>query len=110
MEIIGKPKLIKLKKKNLGNVKLANAIDKLITDIESEKWNDQNDIYKFRPDADKIKDGFFFFDLSAHRTLILIEIKNLAQIVWCGNHDEYEATFKNNKDTVRKWLKSNNWL
>jgi mRNA interferase HigB len=38
--------------------------------------------------------------------MILIEFEDdgEATIVWCGSHDEYETTFKNNKSTIKKWL------
>lgn len=44
--------------------------------------------------------------------MILIEFGEdcEATIVWCGTHDEYEATFKNNKDTIAKWLKSKGYI
>jgi hypothetical protein len=35
---------------------------------------------------------------------------NEATVVWLGNHQEYESNFKNNKETIRKWLKKNNWI
>ena len=33
-----------------------------------------------------------------------------ATVVWTGNHKEYETVFKNNKNTIRKWLKVNDWI
>lgn len=33
-----------------------------------------------------------------------------ATIVWPGNHDEYELTFKNNRKVIRKWLRDNDWI
>lgn len=112
MEIIGKHKLIKLKKKNIGNVLLVKAIEKLMNDLELSTWENQDSMLKIRQDADCIYDGFYFFDIHIHRTLICVEFgeDGEALIVWCGSHDEYEITFKNNKDTIRKWLKSNEWI
>ena len=45
-------------------------------------------------------------------TLILIELDNEgeATIIWVGTHKEYEATFKSNKKTIEKWLRSNSYL
>jgi len=65
-----------------------------------------------RPDADCVhNDGFYFFDISIHRTMILIEFdKNEASVAWVGSHSEYDRTFKNNKKTIRNWLKSNDWI
>jgi mRNA interferase HigB len=31
-------------------------------------------------------------------------------VVWVGTHQEYEMTFKNDKNTIKKWLNSNDWL
>ena len=44
--------------------------------------------------------------------MILIEFEEdgEATIVWCGNHQEYERTFKNNKQVIKKWLKKNDWI
>lgn len=113
MSLIGKPKLLKLKRKNRGNAKLVKAIDELIKDIEDNSWVNDNEIKESRPDADCVHDdGFYFFDLNIHRTLILIEFDNAgeATVAWAGTHQEYEATFKNNKNTIRKWLRSNEYI
>jgi len=112
MRIIGKKNIIKLKKKNVGNKKLSNEIDKLMTDLESFNPISQN-ILEVRKDADCVhKDGFYFFNISIHRTLILIEFddEGEATIVWIGTHQEYETTFKNNKSTIEKWLRKNNYI
>lgn len=99
-------------KKNRGNNKLRIEIDKLINTLKEANWSSQEDISKSRPDADRIHpDGFYFFNIYKDRTMILIEIEEKqASIVWCGNHDEYVSTFKNNKNTIRKWLHSKNWI
>jgi hypothetical protein len=57
-------------------------------------------------------DGFYFFDIHIHRTLILVEIdeEGEATIVWAGTHQEYETTFKNNKSTIEKWLRKNGYI
>lgn len=31
-------------------------------------------------------------------------------IVWVGTHQDYETTFKNNKDTIEKWLRSKGYI
>ena len=50
----------------------------------------------------------YFFDIHIHRTLILIEFddRGEATVVWTGTHQEYEAIFKNNKNTIEKWLRA----
>lgn len=113
MRIIGKRKLEKLRRKNLGNKPLSDHITKLITDIKNAEWKTEIELKKDRPDADKVHaDGFYFFDVSIHRTMILIEFEpsGEATLVWLGTHQEYERKFKNNKRTIEKWLKQNNWI
>lgn len=107
LELLRKHKLIKLKAKNRGNTKLIKAIDRLISDIENAKWTKQTDIKATRPDADCVhSDGFYFFDLNIHRTLILVVFEdNEATVVWTGSHDEYDKIFKGNKATIEKWLR-----
>jgi len=112
MRLTNKKVLEKLKRKNRGNKPLANAIDKLIKDIEDNEWKNQTELNESRSDADCVhSDGFYFFNISIHRTMILVEFDDgEASVVWLGNHQEYESTFKNNKNTIKKWLKSNNWI
>jgi|SRR5690554_4365453 len=112
MRILGRKVIVKLKKKNIGNKKLCNAIDKLIRDIENFNPKLQ-DLKAVRKDADCVhSDGFYFFDIHFHRTLIMIEFdqEGEATIVWAGSHQEYEETFKNNKKTIKKWLKNNGYI
>jgi len=112
MRIIGKKQLEKLKRKSKGNTPLVLEIDNLIKDIEGSNWKNQTELKAIRKDADCVhSDGFYFFNISIHRTLILIEFEeDGASVVWVGNHQEYEKTFKNNKSVIKKWLKSNNWI
>ena len=114
MELLNKKKLVKLQKKNKGNKKLVDAIKQLISDIEGEDIDGYEKLQEVRQDADKVhNDGLYFFDIHVHRTLILIEMDedlSEATVVWVGNHDEYERTFKNNKSTIHKWLRNNDWI
>lgn len=113
MEIVGKKLLEKLKRKNQGNIALKMAIDDLIRDLENHTFQTQEELKNIRPDADSVhSDGFYFFNINVHRTLILIEFEEdgEATIVWCGSHDKYEETFKNNKDTIHKWLRDREWI
>lgn len=107
LDLLQKNKLIKLKKKNRGNSKLIEAIDKLISDIENANWAKPTEIKKDRPDADNVhSDGFYFFDLNIHRTMLLIVFEDdEATVVWTGTHLEYDNTFKGNKTTIEKWLR-----
>lgn len=104
MRLTNQRLLIKLKKKNIGNVKLTNAIDELIDDLENNLFKTLAELKAIRNDADKVHaDGFCFFDINVHRTMIMIEFDDdEATIVWVGTHDEYENTFKNNKSTIEK--------
>jgi len=108
LELLQKNKLIKLKRKNRGNTKLLNAIDKLILDIENAEWTKKTNIKISRPDADCVhSDGFYFFDINIHRTMILIVFEDdEAVVIWTGSHDEYDKTFKGNKTTIGKWLRN----
>ncbi|BAU53055.1 type II toxin-antitoxin system HigB family toxin [Mucilaginibacter gotjawali] len=102
-----------MKHKNKGNTLLCGAIDDLIEIIESKNWSSKEEILRDRPDADQVhSDGFYFFDINIHRTLILIEFEanGDASIVWAGNHQEYEAVFKNNKVVIKKWLTKQGWI
>ena len=113
MEIVGKKILEKIKRKNKGNIPLIASIDALIKTLEENEFKNQSEIIKIRPDADCVhSDGFYFFNINIHRTMILIEFEENgeATIVWCGSHDEYENTFKNNKNTIKKWLKEREWI
>ena len=113
MEIVGKRILEKLKKKNKGNILLVSAIETLIKELEESSFSNQTELLEKRKDADCVhSDGFYFFDINIHRTLILIEFEENREItiVWCGSHDEYEIAFKNNKSTIQKWLKERDWI
>jgi len=108
LKLLRKDKLLKIKRKNQGNLKLTKAIDKLIEDIESSELKDKIDLIESRPDADRVhSEDFFFFDINIHRTLALIVFnEQYAEILWVGNHDEYDSTFKGNKKTIETWLRN----
>lgn len=113
MDLVNKKILEKLKRKNKGNVPLSVAIDSLISELEYNQFNNQAELVIVRPDADCVHaDGFYFLNINIHRTLILVEFDDDGEItiVWAGTHDQYETTFKNNKDTIRKWLKDREWI
>jgi len=108
LELLQKHKLVKIKRKNRGNSKLIKAIDKLVADIEIADWSKKADIKITRPDADSIhSDGFFFFDIHIHRTMVMIVFEEgIASVIWAGSHAEYDKTFKGNKTTIQKWLRN----
>jgi hypothetical protein len=112
MRVVGRKVLVKIKKKNTGNNPLCDAIDKLINDLES--FNPKNTgLKKIRKDADSVhSEGFYFFDIDLHRTLILIETENEgeATIIWASSHQEYERTFRNNKATIERWLRNRDYI
>jgi hypothetical protein len=111
MRVLGKKIIQKLKKKNVGNRKLTEAIDLLVNDLE--RFDPQlSALADARPDADCVhSDGFYFFDIHIHRTLIMIELEDgEATIILADSHDEYVRTFKNNRSTIEKWLRSKNYI
>jgi len=112
VRLLGKRLLVKYKKKNSGNIILMRAVDKLVADLEENKISSKEDLYMIRPDADQVHaEGFYFFNLVDHRTMILLEFtEDESTVVWCGDHDSYERTFRNNKQTIRKWLQSKNYI
>ena len=112
MELLGKHILSKLKKKNRGNTTLSDAIDRLVSDLESTKVQSDADFRAIRSDAEKVqKTGFYFLDIHIHRVLLLLDIKDdEASILWAGTHSEYERIFKNNKNSIEKWLRNKDLL
>ena len=62
--------------------------------------------------SDKFRTFNFLCNINIHRTLILIEFEENgeATIVWAGSHDDYEMTFKNNRNVIKKWLRDINWI
>jgi mRNA interferase HigB len=113
LKIINKHILGKLIRKNRGNSKLEKDVQQLISDIEDNNWKNPLDLTENRPDTDCVYGGeFYFFNINIHRTLIMIEFEENgeATIVWAGSHDDYELTFKNNRNVIKKWLRDNNWI
>jgi len=112
MRIINLKVLVKYLRKNRGNKGLGLAIDRLIKDLEGSSWRNQEEVKRDRSDADNVhSDGFYFFNLVDHRTMVLLEFgEGEATLIWCGTHSDYESTFKNNKNTIRKWLRTRNWI
>jgi mRNA interferase HigB len=112
MRLTNKKILEKLKRKNRGNIPLTEDIDQLIQDIDKNNWKNQTELNKTRMDADIVhSQGFYFFNINVHRTMILIEFDtHEASVVWAGTHQEYETIFRNNRNTIKKWLKSNDWI
>jgi len=108
LELLHKSKLLKLKRKNRGNVKLSKAIAKLIADIENAQWKNKLDVIETRPDADKVhSNNVFFFNIHIHRTMVLIIFdEQEAEVLWVGNHSEYDKIFKGNKKTIETWLRN----
>lgn len=108
MKLIGKPKLVKLKKKKKGDAPLVKAVDKFIQDVKDAKWRTPEEMQNSRVDADIAHpDGFYFFNLKQHRTMVLVEFgQGIVKVEWVGSHDDYETSFGNNKKTIEKWLRN----
>lgn len=112
MRLLGLKLIIKLKKKNTGNHKLLLEVDRLLSDLKNFNPSLKT-IKEVRDDADCVhSDGFYFFNIHVHRTLVLIELddEGEATIIWVGTHQEYERIFKNNKKTIEKWLRHNKYI
>lgn len=112
MQLEGKDILIRIKNKNRGNVKLWKAIERLIEILEKAEIGSPEEFKILRTDAEKVHNkGFYFLDIISYRALVLLLAdKKRVTILWAGNHQEYERIFKNNKNTIEKWLKNNKFL
>ncbi len=112
MVIHNKTKLVELKRKNHGNKRLLRAVDQFIEDLENGSIMSTDELVEVRRDADRVHSrGFYFFDLHIHRTLVFIQLSaNKATVIWAGTHQEYLKTFKNNTNTIEKWLRTRNFL
>jgi hypothetical protein len=83
--------LVKLQRKNRGNVKLVKAINELIRDIESHQFTTWEQLKAIRSEADKVhNNGFYFFNINVHRTMILIELEPEGEttVAWAGSHQD----------------------
>lgn len=68
--------LEKYLKKKKGNKKLEVEINRLVETIYNANWSTTEDIRLSRPDADRVHPkGFYFFNISTERTMILIELE-----------------------------------
>lgn len=110
--MLNKKLLKKLLNKKKGDKALSKTIFKLVQDFEDNNIETVEDLLSIRPDADKVHaDGFYFFNMKDSRTMIMIVSEDdQAAILWCDSHDKYELTFKNNKSTIKKWLKNKNYI
>ena len=75
--------LEKYLRKNRGNNKLKKEVDKLIETLKNADWSNPEEIKLYRPDTDRVHShGFYFFNISVDRTMILIELEeNQATII-----------------------------
>lgn len=112
MHIVNKHMLIKYKAKNLSNNRLIREIGILIDELENKQIMSSRDLIRIRKDADRIHSAdIYFLNLYVHRVMVKMEFDDgWAIILWIGSHEKYVATFKNNKDTIEKWLKANKIL
>jgi hypothetical protein len=86
-------------------------LDSLISVLEKPNLTEA-ELRTFRDDMDCVhSEGFYFFNINLHRTLILLEFnEDEGTIVWAGSHQEYDITFKNNKSSIEKWLRRHNHI
>ncbi len=104
MEVIGRRTLDKYAK---NSTVLQQVINEFVGKVEKANWKNDADLKATFPDADRVFKNVYVFDLTgSDRTLTLVYFANgQVQIVWAGDHQAYERTLKNNKDTIRKFLK-----
>ena len=111
--MINKDRLLKYQRKNRGNTKLINEIEKLFKDLDEGSWKTPEELKKLRIDADCVhSNGFYFFNIADHRTMLFILFKEdeEPECVWVGNHKDYEKAFKNNKSNIEKWLRNKEYI
>jgi mRNA interferase HigB len=131
MKVIGKRKLTKLAKKNIGNVKLQKCIASFEKEITESVWTTQQELESSTVKFDSVhSDGFYIADINIHRAMVAITFVNLKElealkgddikeqkkklgevdVLWVGTHHDYQRVFGNNKDTVEKWLRSRGYI
>lgn len=101
MEVIGRQTLDKHARNNPVLQKVLNEF------VEKASWKNGTDLKVTFPEADRIFKNVYVFNLTgSDRTLALVYfVGGQVQIAWAGNHQAYERELKNNKDTIRKFLK-----
>jgi mRNA interferase HigB len=103
MEIVGRKIILKFTR---GDATLEKAFNDFLAAVTAANWQNDADVKNTFHRADRILGGFYVFDIGSNHNLSLVLFnKGQFEIIWAGNHDDYEATFKNNKDTIKKFLK-----
>ncbi|GAB3832790.1 type II toxin-antitoxin system HigB family toxin [Pontibacter rugosus] len=104
MDVLGRNKITKYVK---NKYELAREFDIFISRIKASEWKDGADVKITFPDVDHILGNVYIFNVSSSRSLAMIYFGDQeVEIIWAGNHDDYEATFQNNKSTIKKFLKN----
>lgn len=130
MKLLGKRKLAK---KNNGNVKLQKCIVSFENEITESVWTTQQELELSSVKFDSVhSDGFYIADINIHRAMVAITFVNLKEleelngekedikkqkkvlgevdVLWVGTHDDYQRVFGDNKDTIKKWLRSQGYI
>ena len=103
MEIVGRKVIVKFTK---GDATLDGAFNDFLEQVTDANWQNDADVKITFPKADRAVDSFYFFDIGSSRNFSLVNFKKgQFEIIWAGNQDDYIATFKNNKDTIKKFLR-----
>jgi mRNA interferase HigB len=106
MEIIGLKHLSKYQKRNKGNKVLNTSIKAFEKEVKNLKIENLSEVPS---QWDKVhNDGFYFIDITGkERLLALVEVEdNELTILWFDDHVRYETIFRNNKNTIEKWLRA----
>jgi mRNA-degrading endonuclease HigB of HigAB toxin-antitoxin module len=90
-----------------NNATLKKAVDEFIQKVLAADWENDADVKVTFPDADRIFTEVYIFNLTrSDRTLAMVYFsEGELEIVWVGNHQDYERKLKNNKNTIRKFLR-----
>ncbi|MBC5994025.1 type II toxin-antitoxin system HigB family toxin [Pontibacter cellulosilyticus] len=103
MDVLGRNKITKYVK---NKHELAREFNAFVSKIKSSEWKSASDVKETFPDSDHIVGDVYIFNISSSRSMAMVYFKEQeVEIVWAGNHDDYETTFRNNTSTIKKFLK-----
>jgi mRNA-degrading endonuclease HigB of HigAB toxin-antitoxin module len=103
VEVFGRNKITRYTR---NRYEIAKHFDSFVGRIKNATWKTGADVRGTFPDADHIAGGAYIFNVLSSRSLAMVYFQDEeVEIVWVGNHDDYEATFRNNKRTIIKFLR-----
>ena len=85
---------------------LAKEFNKWIRIIKLAEWKKANDIKKTFKDVDTISKNIFIFNIKSSRSLCIVYFADKEiDIIWVGNHDDYDKKF-NSKKKILKFIQN----